>query len=47
MSAVEAREYGIVDTIVGANEVSLAADRAEAAVQDAAPRTERKNGQPH
>jgi ATP-dependent Clp protease protease subunit len=47
MSAVEAREYGIVDTIVGANEVSLAADRAEAALNDTPPRTERKNGQPH
>ncbi len=47
MSAVEAREYGIVDTIVGANEVSLAADRAEAALDDTAPRAERKNGQTH
>ncbi len=44
MSAAEAREYGIVDMIVGANEVSLAADRAEAALTDTPPRTERKNG---
>ncbi|MGI9147442.1 MAG: ATP-dependent Clp protease proteolytic subunit [Chloroflexota bacterium] len=44
MSAAEAREYGIVDMIVGANEVSLAADRAEAALNDTPPRTERKNG---
>jgi ATP-dependent Clp protease, protease subunit len=47
MSAVEAQEYGIVDMIVGANEVSLAADRAEAALSETAPRTERKNGQRH
>ncbi len=47
MSAVEAREYGIVDTIVGVNEVSLAADRAEAALSEPAPRPERSNGQTH
>src|SRR5713226_747337 len=32
MSAVEAREYGLIDTIVGSTDASLAADRAEAAV---------------
>jgi ATP-dependent Clp protease protease subunit len=32
MSAVEAREYGLIDTIVGATDASLAADRAEAAL---------------
>jgi ATP-dependent Clp protease protease subunit len=32
MSAVEARDYGIIDTIVGQTEKTEAADRAEAAV---------------
>jgi ATP-dependent Clp protease protease subunit len=32
MSAVEAREYGLIDSIVGATEASHAADRAEAAL---------------
>ena len=32
MSAVEAKEYGLSDTIVGATDASLAADRAEAAL---------------
>jgi ATP-dependent Clp protease protease subunit len=32
MSAIEAREYGLIDSIVGATEASLAADRAEAAL---------------
>jgi ATP-dependent Clp protease protease subunit len=44
MSAVEAREYGLIDTIVGATEASLAADRAEASLGDAAPRETRRNG---
>jgi ATP-dependent Clp protease, protease subunit len=30
MSAVEAKQYGLIDTIVGATDASLAADRAEA-----------------
>src|SRR5215210_7088898 len=34
MSAAEAREYGVVDTIVGQTEATAAADRAEAAVQE-------------
>ena len=34
MSAVEAREYGLIDTIVGATDASLAADRAEAALDN-------------
>jgi len=32
MSALEAKEYGLIDAIVGANDASLAADRAEAAL---------------
>ena len=32
MSALEAQEYGLIDTIVGATDASLAADRAEAAL---------------
>jgi len=32
MSAVEARDYGLIDSIVGATEASQAADRAEAAL---------------
>jgi ATP-dependent Clp protease protease subunit len=35
MSAVEAKDYGIIDTIVGQTEKSQAADRAEAAIKDA------------
>jgi transcriptional regulator with XRE-family HTH domain len=38
MSAVEAREYGLIDAIVGSTDASLAADRAEAALD------EHKNG---
>ena len=45
MSAIEAREYGLIDAIVGATEASLAADRAEAAVE--ASRAERTNGVSH
>ena len=33
MSAIEAQEYGLIDTIVGATDASLAADRAEAALE--------------
>lgn len=33
MSAVEARDYGLIDAIVGATDASLAADRAEAALE--------------
>jgi ATP-dependent Clp protease protease subunit len=33
MSASEAREYGVIDTIVGQTDATAAADRAEAAVQ--------------
>jgi ATP-dependent Clp protease protease subunit len=36
MSAVEARDYGIVDLVVGRTEATGAADRAEAAVTEAA-----------
>jgi ATP-dependent Clp protease protease subunit len=33
MSAAEAQEYGIIDTVVGQTEKTMAADRAEAAVR--------------
>src|ERR687886_147290 len=36
MSALEARDYGVIDSIVGQTEASAAADRAEAAVNEAA-----------
>jgi ATP-dependent Clp protease protease subunit len=36
MSASEARDYGVVDTIVGQTAATAAADRAEAAVQESA-----------
>jgi ATP-dependent Clp protease, protease subunit len=39
MSAIEAREYGLIDSIVGASQATLAADRAEIALDD-----EKKNG---
>ncbi len=41
MSAVEAREYGLIDTIIGTTDASAAADRAEAALDAAAPREDR------
>jgi ATP-dependent Clp protease protease subunit len=45
MSATEARDYGLIDTIAGTTEASLAADRAEAAVDTLAKaRPERRNG---
>jgi ATP-dependent Clp protease protease subunit len=47
MSAVEAKEYGLIDTIVGSTDATQAADRAEAAVDEAAARPQRKNGQTH
>jgi ATP-dependent Clp protease protease subunit len=47
MSAVEAREYGLIDTIVGATEASLAADRAEAAVDAPTRHASRTNGVAH
>jgi hypothetical protein len=34
MSASEAKDYGVIDMIVGQTEASAAADRAEALVQD-------------
>ena len=34
MSAVEAKEYGVVDLIVGQTAATVAADRAEAAVKE-------------
>src|SRR5499427_813096 len=42
MSALEAREYGLIDTIAGSTEASLAADRAEAALDAVA--SEHRNG---
>ena len=47
MSAIEAREYGLIDTIVGTTDASLAADRAEAALDAAASKPERQNGLTH
>ncbi|HEX8967528.1 MAG TPA: ATP-dependent Clp protease proteolytic subunit [Chloroflexota bacterium] len=44
MSAIEARDYGLVDTIVGETDASLAADRAEAALEAVAPSSTRQNG---
>jgi ATP-dependent Clp protease, protease subunit len=45
MSAIEAREYGLIDSIVGATDASLAADRAEAAIEDLkSGHTNGKNG---
>jgi ATP-dependent Clp protease, protease subunit len=44
MSANEARDYGIVDLIVGATEATEAADRAEAAVKEAAGEASAGNG---
>ena len=35
MSANEAREYGVIDMIVGQTEATAAADRAEALVNEA------------
>jgi len=37
MSATEANDYGIIDTVVGQTETSIAADRAEAAVINGKP----------
>jgi ATP-dependent Clp protease protease subunit len=42
MSALEAKEYGLIDTIVGSTSASVAADRAEAALDVAQPA--RRNG---
>ena len=46
MSAIEAREYGLIDTIVGSTQASAAADAAEAALDAVAASTsgEHKNG---
>ena len=45
MSALEAKDYGLIDTIVGSTHASLRADRAEAALEITQP--ERKNGHTH
>jgi ATP-dependent Clp protease, protease subunit len=37
MSALEAKDYGLIDTVVGSTDASLAADRAEAALDAAGP----------
>jgi hypothetical protein len=42
MSALEARDYGLIDSVVGSTDASLAADRAEAALDVAA--SEHTNG---
>jgi hypothetical protein len=43
MSASEARDYGVVDTIVGQTDATAAADRGEAAVQQESAETARKS----
>jgi ATP-dependent Clp protease, protease subunit len=43
MSASEAKEYGVIDTIVGQTDATAAADRAEAAVQHESSETARKS----
>jgi ATP-dependent Clp protease protease subunit len=45
MSALEAKDYGLIDSIVGATEATLAADKAEAAVDPNGPGVARRNGQ--
>jgi ATP-dependent Clp protease, protease subunit len=47
MSAIEAREYGLIDTIVGTTRASEAADAAEAALDVEAAAGEHKNGVAH
>ena len=47
MSAVEARDYGIIDSIVGQTEKTAAADRAEAALADPSASPAASNGQQH
>jgi ATP-dependent Clp protease protease subunit len=42
MSALEAMDYGLIDNVVGSTDASLAADRAEAALDAAA--SEHTNG---
>jgi ATP-dependent Clp protease protease subunit len=44
MSAIEAKEYGLIDAIVGATDASLAADRAEAALDLTSKNGQHKNG---
>lgn len=44
MNAREARDYGVIDTIVGQTEATAAADRAEAAVLSSEPGTGAPNG---
>ena len=43
MSAIEARDYGLIDLIIGTTEASAAADRAEAAL-DTDEVSKRSNG---
>jgi ATP-dependent Clp protease protease subunit len=43
MSASEARDYGVIDTIVGQTDATAAADRAEAAVQQESTETPKKS----
>ena len=47
MSAPEARDYGLIDTIVGATQASQAADAAEAALDATAATPEHTNGFVH
>src|SRR6185437_7239835 len=43
MSASEAKDYGLIDTIVGQTDATAAADRAEAAVRQEVPETATKS----
>jgi ATP-dependent Clp protease protease subunit len=45
MSALEAKDYGLIDSVIGSTDASVAADRAEAALDVTAP--ERSNGKTH
>ena len=47
MSAAEAKEYGLIDSIIGATEATFAADRAEAALGNGVAHPERANGKTH
>jgi ATP-dependent Clp protease, protease subunit len=42
MSASEAKDYGVIDIIVGQTDATAAADRAEAAVQQESPEASRR-----
>ena len=47
MSAAEARDYGVIDMIVGQTDATAAADRAEAAVSESPEATIRPSNGKH